>query len=403
LLVLSVACLARAVEVRAKASTETPQSFPSVPVWTIEVPAQPVVASPPVSSGDRLFVALESGIAAFRLANGAQIWTAKIVADGPMAISADRLLVQSKGELHALSTEDGRIVWSDRTGRLTAPPLVHGERLFVASGEQMTAYLAADGSKQWTRDVGVIEQRPAVEGIHMYLPAADGRLVALNMESGKPIWEHDVGIKPTEPVVYGDRVLVGSAAKHFCSLKMQTGEEDWCWPVGAEVIGAAAVDERHVYFVALDNLLRAHDRRHGALKWKQDLRYRPSAGPSLIGTTVGAPGSTSSLQAFDAATGKAIGRLSLPEALVAPLTFIASDGGPVRVAALAGGLNNKWTLTLAEPPPPTPPDLKVAPLTVLPGVAIPLGGRPTPRGQPGPGAGPLLQYDRESVPKTTAG
>ena len=34
--------------------------------------------------------------------------------------------------------------------------------------------------------------------------------------------------------------------------------------VGAAVIGRAAADDTHVYFVALDNLLRAHDRKNGA-------------------------------------------------------------------------------------------------------------------------------------------
>ena len=55
-------------------------------------------------------------------------------------------------------------------------------------------------------------------------------------------------------------------AKQFCSLFLETGgrRDDWCFQVGAAVVGRPVADATHVYFVALDNLLRAHDRKNGA-------------------------------------------------------------------------------------------------------------------------------------------
>jgi outer membrane protein assembly factor BamB len=55
-------------------------------------------------------------------------------------------------------------VWTESTGPLTAPPLVHGEWLFVASGDQVMCYRVADGTRVWTRETGAVEQRVAVEG-----------------------------------------------------------------------------------------------------------------------------------------------------------------------------------------------------------------------------------------------
>lgn len=334
-----------------------------------------------MASGDRLFVPLESGITARRLADGAELWNAKVEIAGALAVSTERLIVPAKGELRALAPATGEVAWIKGVEALTAPPVIYGELLFVAVGEELSAHRLADGEKVWTQNIGLVEERPVVDGTRVYVPVSDGRLVALILESGQPIWEFDVGIKPTEPVIFQDRVYVGSAAKRFCSVVARNGLEHWCFPIGAGIVGRAAADASHVYFVALDNLLRAHDRRSGALEWKKDLRYRPSSGPSLVGTTVSAPGaSTRVIQAFESQTGTPGAQLTLADEVVQVPVFVSSDQRPTALAAVSGGLKNVWKLSLAVPPPPPPPKLPVAPVTVLPGQVVPRGALRVPPG-----------------------
>jgi outer membrane protein assembly factor BamB len=343
-------------------------------------------------------------VSARRLADGAEVWQTPLEVDGPMAASDQRLVVAAKGELYVLDASTGAVVWTDRAGPLTAPPLVHGEWLFVASGEHVTCYRIADGVKVWSRETGAVEQRPAVEGTRVYVPAADGRVIALELASGEPAWEFDIGIKPTEPLVYGGRVFVGAEAKRFCSLKPETGKEDWCYFVGAAVIGRPAADATHVYFVALDNLLRAHDRKNGAYRWKKDLRYRPSAGPLLVGASVAVPGRVPGVQVFDARRGSPTIQLTLGASLAtAPLLIEPASGTPARLAAVTGGLPRVWTVTLAGPAPPALPSIAVAPLTELPGLAIPIGGPPVLPERLPPAAARLPRSDPASAPRTTAG
>jgi outer membrane protein assembly factor BamB len=382
------------------------QAFPTLPIWTIEVQALPV--APPVSAAGRLFLALQSGVFAHRLDDGAKVWQqTPLEVDGPMAASDDRLVVPIKGELRGLDASTGTVVWADKTGPLTAPPLVHGEWLFVASAEQVICYRVADGTKVWTRETGVVEQRLAVEGKRVYVPAADGRLIALDLASGEPTWEFDIGIKPTEPLVYGGRVFVGSAAKRFCSLFVETGRkqrDDWCSSVGATVIGRPAADATHVYYAALDNLLRAHDRKNGAIRWKKDLRYRPSAGPLLVGASIAVPGSVPRVDVFETAKGTATMQLALATKLVtAPLLIDGADGVPTRIAGVTGGLANVWNVTLAGPAPAALPSLPITPLTELPGRAIPIGKPPVPAGSQPPAASLLRRSVPASAPRTTAG
>jgi len=358
------------------ARADQAQSFPSEERWTIAFKDQPVAA--PVASGERLFVALQSVLAAHTLVKGEVLWTAKIIADGPLVATDDRVLVPSGGSVTALDASTGAEVWKLPLERITAPMVTHGDFVFIASAEHLAAYSLADGSIAWTtaswaKSLGVVEERAAVSANWLYVPVADGRIVALDISTGVRIWETEkIGIKPAQPLVAGDRLFAGSEAKKFCSFRTTDGEQLWCHDeVGAATVGAPAVDASRVYIVALDNQIWVFDRRNGGRKWKKDLGYRPSAGPTIVGNTVSAPGKTAKLVAFNTADGKEAAHLTLSEALVFPTVFIpASEALPLRVAVLYGGLNNVWKLTLAGPPPPPLPSLKVEPLTTLPGQVV---------------------------------
>lgn len=369
-----------AAPARAAAFADPVQVFPSELAWTIDVATRPIAA--PVTADNRLFVALQTGIAAVNVKDRSLAWTQKIVAAGALAAAANRLIVPSDGQLRALDTASGETAWTAATGQLTAPPFIHGDWVYVASGEQLSSYQIADGAAGWSRDVGVVEERPAVMDSRMYVPVSDGRIVALDLASGEPLWETAIiGVKPTEPLVHGNRVFAGSAAKRFCSFRTDNGVKDWCFSIGSVVVGQPAADASRVYFVALDNLLYAHDRGHGARMWKRDLRYRPSAGPFVVGGSVTAPGKTSRMLVFDAVTGSPGPQLVYPSELaMVPVLIPASEHAPVQMAAIVGDLKNLWKLAVSGPPPPALPEIKVTPLSDLPGLVVPLRGSRAPRG-----------------------
>ena len=107
LLLLSIAADGQTI-----APAKTAEPFPTAAIWTIEVSARPV--APPVSSADKLFLALQSVVSARRLTDGTEVWHAALEVDGPMAVSADRVVVSAKGELHVLDAATGAPVWTDR-------------------------------------------------------------------------------------------------------------------------------------------------------------------------------------------------------------------------------------------------------------------------------------------------
>jgi hypothetical protein len=157
----------------------------------------------------------------------------------------------------------------------------------------------------WRRDLGApLQAAPALAGDRVYLPVSDGRVLALSLETGDEIWsrklaEPAVGILPV-----GDRVFVGSKDNQMHSLKAGDGGTDWRWRTGADLLGLPVLDTRRVYFVALDNILRGHNRNSGSMEWKRVLPMRPFTGPFLSGGLVIVSGVASELHAYNAADGK---------------------------------------------------------------------------------------------------
>ena len=340
-------------------------------MWNVELPAEPLGI--PVALPDRIIVALRSGVvSAFHVSDGAELWTSTVSAEGSLAAAADRVVVPSADAVHGLDAATGRIVWSAPLGPLSAPVLLHSGWLIAASRQQVIALRASDGVRMWTRDVGDVEERPAVEGTSLYVPLVDGRLLALDVVSGSTRWEQQLGGAVSEPLAFADRVYVATADKYFHSRNAATGKDEWVQRIGAVVPGRAAADTSHVYVAALDNLLRAFDRINGALRWKHGLAYRPGTGPIVTGESVFVPGRTAELRPFDARTGKPGSplKLALPIVTVPALVPTPVDG-PARLAILTAGPNQGWRLILAANPPPS---LTVAPLTVLPGLALEIGG-----------------------------
>jgi outer membrane protein assembly factor BamB len=351
------------------------QALPDTVRWSAPLADQP--SDIPVISGPAIVVPLRSGrLAAHRLSDGEPMWTIEIAAERPLAADDEQVYVASGEAIHALKAGSGAVAWRVAAGGpITAAPLARGGWLIVAAGGELIAVRASDGTVMWRTQVGAVAFRPALDGDLLVASVTDGRVVALNVEDGARKWEFNLASEPTEPFVIGGRVYVGTAAKRFVTLRASSGRLESRREVGAVPRGRAAVDEQHIYFAAVDNLLWTTDVRDGAIEWRKPLPYRPTAGPVLLGGVVIVPGEATSLPAFNARTGAAAGQVSFPARLaMLPVLWQSSDGG-IHMTGVTGGLDNKWMLTLMGPL--TIPPVSLQPLTALPGEVVPLQVPPT--------------------------
>ena len=269
---------------------------------------------PPAYDGTRAFFSIEGDrLVAYDLISGTQQWmiTARPVME---PVAGDGLLFILEADmLRALHVADGSIAWQlPFADTLAVHPVWDNGWLIVANHDgEITALRATDGQLIWRRDIkSPAHAPPTLAADRIYVPTADHRIVALQVESGEPIWERRLGGAPNDILVVNDRLFAGSQDNFFYCVMAADGRVDWRWRTGGDVAGRPVADERYVYFVALDNVLRAMHMVSGGQQWMRPLPIRPAWGPVRAGSTIVVAGQAAALRAFNIKDGVATGTLT---------------------------------------------------------------------------------------------
>jgi outer membrane protein assembly factor BamB len=328
------------------------QMLPSAVRWTVLISASPV--APPLIGKDQVFVVLQSGVVeAHRVTDGTTAWKLELRSEFPVAMDDDHVYVAAGEAVHALKPADGSEQWLAPSGNVTAPLLAHGGWVIAATEKSLTAYRAADGTKVWSREVGTQRVIASLEGDNLYVPLEDGRLVALDLQTGAERWVRHVAGPLSEVLALPERVYVRSADKHLYCFRASDGERDWRFLFGAVVRGRPAADDKRIYVTSMDNTIRAYRRSNGELLWHPAVPFRPTSGPELIESAVIVSGNSPELHAFDASTGRPAGKITLDEPLAMPPAF-GRSGDAVVMSVFTGNLKDQWKLVLTGPSAPAP-------------------------------------------------
>jgi outer membrane protein assembly factor BamB len=353
--------------------------------WSVAVAVRP--SAPPAIGADKVFLALQSGVVvAHRISDGVESWRVEMQADQPLAVEGTSVYVASGEAVHALAADDAAVLWRAPTGTLTAPILAQDGWIVVASATELAAYRSEDGSKVWGRAVGPLHRRATIEGENLYVPLDDGRLLALDLRTGADRWVRRLttprptaaGAPPPPPALsevlaYSDRIFLGVADGRVIALNAVDGRLAWRWPIGAILRGRPVGDDTRLFVTAMDNVVRAFDRRSGELLWHPSVPFRPTTGPVLLGSRLVVPGAAAEVRAFDV-DGRPAGQIKLEASLAIPPALSDSATGRIMVG-VTGSLDGQFKLFLLEESRALP----IVPLTVLPGVSVPVE-LPIPKG-----------------------
>ncbi|TWT48334.1 outer membrane biogenesis protein BamB [Botrimarina hoheduenensis] len=176
-----------------------------------------------------------------------------LAADWPQWLGPQRDgLTAETGLLQAWPEGGPPRVWLFRnTGLGYAGPAVVGQRLYLMGSrngvEQLLCLDAASGEEQWATDLGSEYENgwgngprgtPTIDGDRIYVLAAKGNLVCLELSTGKIVWKTSLtdlgGEIPTwgyseSPLIDGEKLLItpGGDQGAIAALDKQTGTVLW--------------------------------------------------------------------------------------------------------------------------------------------------------------------------------
>jgi outer membrane protein assembly factor BamB len=181
-----------------------------------------------------------------------------------------------------------RRVWvSGGTSLIEFPPAVAFHYLYYASlNGNLIAVSTRNGRRLWTVHVGRCEAAsPAADRLgrgsvyETFLnkqpcgrdaaKRGDGELLAVAAGPSHLVrWKKPLGASETSPLLVGHRLFVGDAEGNVYSLRTVDGKTVWSFRAGGAVKGALAYNRGRVFFGAYDGRLYALDAASGKLLWR---------------------------------------------------------------------------------------------------------------------------------------
>lgn len=206
-------------------------------------------------------------VVAFNSVSGEQTWARGIggwaphgvaVADGRVYAVADR---EDGGDIVALDAASGAERWRRPLEyEPTSRPAVGDNGIFVGTEGGLAAF-ARDGTSRWTFPYTTREETPvdsywsgsapALADRTVYLGAPDGRVYAIDAETGDERWAFWTwNAVSGDPVVAGDTVYVASDDTFVYALDAADGTRRWEFDTAGDPDGAGAAVVNDMLFVA---------------------------------------------------------------------------------------------------------------------------------------------------------
>ncbi|MBY6109557.1 outer membrane protein assembly factor BamB [Halomonas sp. DP1Y21-3] len=314
----------------------------------------------PALAGSTLFAADEEGLVeAFNTANGDTQWEAELespISSGITAVDGDLFLATRNGEVVALDQRNGRVKWRTRVpSEVLAAPQPTTQLLIVQAVDgTVTALDRLSGDRQWVfsanmpsltlRSTGT----PTAIDQVTFAGFANGRLSIIDNRSGQQISERTIAVATGmndinrlvdlagQPVLTPDgRLFVTSFNGRLVALNAQSGETLWSTPLSS--YHTPVLVGETLYVVDEASRLIAFDANSGNELWRlEDLYGRSVTAPAFADGRIVLGDAEGYVHFIDASSGRLVGRTHIDGSgiSVRPLT----DGKRVYALANDGSL-----------------------------------------------------------------
>jgi outer membrane protein assembly factor BamB len=247
-------------------------------------------------------------ISAFEPGSGRAVWQAQTrprLAAGA-GLSGSAVLVGAlDGEVIAVHAENGQVLWRAAvSSEVLTAPTGDADTVVVRTGDgRLYGLAAADGQRRWTFDRAVPTlslrgiSQPVVADDRVYVGLDTGKLVALELDSGRVLWEEAVSVPggrseverlvdlDADPVLADGVLYAVSYGGQVVALDAATGKLKWRQDLAS--YSGLAVGDTRIFASDREGRVWALDRDSGSVLWQQEgLKHRRLTRPVLHGGLV---------------------------------------------------------------------------------------------------------------------
>jgi len=248
----------------------------------------PFIESSPVVAHGVLYVASDNphtALSAFNASTGAVIWSQVLpnvveTATTSPAVANGAVFVGAADTLYAFDATTGRPLWSKATGNiLQGWPVVDAGLVYISSQDgNVYALRQATGAPAWTAPLAlggepaVATTALAIAGGLLYIGAGQS-LYAFDATTGHLVWRIAApgGLSNSAPVVGDGIIYIGGFDGRLYALNAETGASLWSALTGNVINGSAAVAYGLVYIGSGDGVIYAYHATTGKLAWKRNV------------------------------------------------------------------------------------------------------------------------------------
>jgi eukaryotic-like serine/threonine-protein kinase len=153
-------------------------------------------------------------------------------------------------------------LWTYEAGdSIESSAAIVGGTVFVGSQKgDLVALSLENGSVYWKFSTGAAigESSPAYSNGVVYIGDLNGWLNALNASDGRKLWAFKTnGEIKSSPVVVGDQVLIGSYDENLYCLRARTGTLAWKFKTNGPVHSTPGIADGMAFIAGCDELFRA--------------------------------------------------------------------------------------------------------------------------------------------------
>jgi outer membrane protein assembly factor BamB len=313
----------------------------------------------PAIRGQTIYVASADGeVAAFDRSSGDALWEVELETSlsGGVGVYEDALLLgSSDGYLLKLDASSGALTWSVPVrGEILSPPQSNGNVVVVQTNDgKLQGLDFATGKLLWTYDsnIPVLTVRgtssPIVHNDQVYAGFANGRVLALNANTGAIVWEVRVAISQGRSEIErlvdvdgtmelaGTELYAASYQGNLVAIDVGTGTRMWQQKVSS--YSGVSQGFGNVYVADEDGTLTAYLRSGEGPRWTQaDLAYRDLSRPTPVGSYVAVADFEGYVHVMSQDTGEFVGRVSVDDD--GARADMVSDGNVLYVYGNSGEL-----------------------------------------------------------------